>query len=116
MLLTFSYIFFRSVSIADAFAYIRLIFTQPDFWILNNGGLFEYGLNVQEVFILLFAVLLLLAVDMLLVRKNMSLDVWLSSQWVVFRVLFVLFIVMYTVVYGIYGPGFSSKQFIYFPF
>lgn len=116
VLLTFSYIFFRSVSIADAFAYIRLIFTQPDFWILNNGGLFEYGLNVQEVFILLFAVLLLLAVDMLLVRKNMSLDVWLSSQWVVFRVLFVLFIVMYTVVYGIYGPGFSSKQFIYFQF
>lgn len=116
ILLTFSYIFFRSASISDAFTYIRLMFTQPDFWILRSGGLFEYGLNVQEVFILLFAILLLLAVDLLLARLNMSLEVWLSDQWVLFRVLFTLFIVMYTVIYGIYGPGFSSKQFIYFQF
>jgi D-alanyl-lipoteichoic acid acyltransferase DltB (MBOAT superfamily) len=116
VLVGFAWIFFRADSMHQAVRYISRMFSQPDWWILNTDQVFQYGLSAQEMWIAGAALLLLLFMDAVRVRKGMMPDAWLDSQWVVFRVLFVGFLAVSTIVFGIYGPGFHSGDFIYMKF
>ncbi len=112
----FAWVFFRADSFTQAFTFIKRIFTRQDFWLLSSDKIYTYGLDVQEMWILAFAVLVLTLVDLIRARKRLTLDKWLDSQFVGFRIVFMLMIVMATIIFGEYGPGFSSQQFIYFQF
>jgi alginate O-acetyltransferase complex protein AlgI len=116
LLVSFAWIFFRAESIHQAFFYIRRIFRQYDAWVLSGDQIFNYGLKAGEIGILAAGLLLLLFVDEVRMRKGQMLDTWLSSQWTGFRLLFVLFIAVSSVLFGIYGPGFHSGEFIYMKF
>lgn len=116
MFVDVAWVFFRADSFRQAFAFFKRLLLKRDFWVLFDGSIYEYGLNVTEMHILVAAVLILVVVDLIRTRKGLSIDKWLLSQYAVFRVAFVLFIVMFTVMYGVYGPGFDSKDFIYFQF
>ena len=116
ILVDFAWIFFRADSLEKANAYIYQMFMERDPWVLSSDTIFTYGLSANEMFILAFALVILFIVDLIRVRKNEMLDVWLGKQWLVFRVVFVITILITTIIFGIYGPGFDSKQFIYLQF
>lgn len=111
-----AWVFFRADSISMALHFLSRLVTYRDWWSLSDGSVFQYGLPTGELFILIAGVLLLFAVDLIRVRKHVMLDAWLETQWSGFRILFVLFLVFTTLMYGQYGPGFDSRQFIYFQF
>ena len=116
VLVDFAWIFFRADSMRQAIGYIKQMIENPNLWVLSGNAIYTYGLSVNEMNILCIALVLLLFVDLIRRKKGCMLDRWLQTQWVGFRIVFVLFILFATIIFGVYGPGFSSKQFIYFQF
>jgi len=116
LLLCFSYIFFRAKSLGQAFLYIRYMFTRWDFWSFFNENLYNYGLDRVEVNILLFAVLILILVDVGRYMSGYDFGDMLLIQNLWFRWAVLIILVVACVVYGEYGINFDSAQFIYFQF
>lgn len=116
LLVDFAWIFFRADSLRQAAHYIERMFVCHDWWTLFDQSLYTMGLNIQEIHILTFGVVLLFLVDVLQYKKRKTIAEFLSRQWIVFR-WGVLFMLMFMcVIFGYYGPGFNSAQFIYFQF
>lgn len=116
ILVDFAWIFFRSDSVHQAVHYIQRMFTYRDWWSLFDQSLYTLGLNVQEIHILGFGVVLLLLADILQYTKRKSIAEFLSEQWIVFRWSVLLVLLFTCIIFGYYGPGFDSTQFIYFQF
>ncbi len=116
LLVDIAWVFFRSESFSQAFAFISRLFIQGDWWILSSDTIYTYGLNVLEMNILMAAVILLAVIDFIRARKGLSIGKWLMGEFALFRIFFLVLIIMMTIIFGIYGPGFDSKEFIYFQF
>lgn len=116
LLINLAFIFFRADSLHDAFSFLWRLFTHWDFWALSDGSLLKLGLNARELCILLFAFLIMFLVDLVKYKKKQTLDIFLSSQTLWFSWAFVLGLIFYIFIFGIYGPGYDASQFIYFQF
>lgn len=111
-----AWIIFRADSIYQAFHYIQRMFLYRDWWSFFDMSIYEMGLDVQEMHILFIALAFLLLVELLKYKKKETLAAFLQKQWIVFRFAFLLFMLFFVVIFGYYGPGFDSSQFIYFQF
>lgn len=116
ILVDIAWIFFRADSITNALNYIVRIFTRWNPWALFDGSLYNIGLNQTEWHILIVALIVLLIVSLLKHYKNLNIDQFLETQCSWFRYIVVLGMFAAVIVYGIYGKGFDSSQFIYFQF
>jgi D-alanyl-lipoteichoic acid acyltransferase DltB (MBOAT superfamily) len=112
----FAWIFFRAASIGDAFVIIGRIFTVLDPWSFFDGELYELGLDRAEMNVLAVGVAVLIVVDIVKYAKHVRLDEFLQGQNLWFRWLSMIALILATVIFGVYGPAFDSKQFIYFQF
>jgi len=83
---------------------------------LFDQSIYTLGLDVREMHILAFGLLALLAVEILKYKKRETLTAFLEKQWIVFRWSVLLGLLFVCIVFGYYGPGFDSAQFIYFQF
>lgn len=115
LLVNFAWIFFRATSIGEAFEIIRKMFTGWNPWILTDGGLFEMGLSAGNLFVGLCGVLILLVVSLAQYR-GLPVGRIFAEQGYIFRSLATLFLIFAIILFGIYGPGYSAGQFIYFQF
>ena len=111
-----AWIFFRAETIHDAIHYIQRIFTRIDLWTLFDGTLYGLGLNIFEMNILIIALFILIAFDLVKYTRKESIFEFLNKQNLYFRWFVMLFLIFYIIVYGKYGAGFDPKQFIYFQF
>ena len=111
-----AWIFFRAETIHDAIHYIQRIFTRIDLWTLFDGTLYNLGLNIFEMNILIIALFILIAFDLVKYTRKESIFEFLNKQNLYFRWFVMLFLIFYIIVYGKYGAGFDPKQFIYFQF
>lgn len=109
-LTTFAWIFFRCESLGQALAIIRQMLTQTGF-----ASLMNMGLNSVNMIILIFALILLLLVD-ILHECNVSVFKFVYAQQVWFRFALYLFLIWSCIMLGIYGVSYTSSQFIYFQF
>ncbi len=117
VLVDFAWIFFRADSTMMALQYIGQMFTLGDFWILSDmDKLFSLGIGVQEAMILTFSLLILFGIDYITSRKDMRIDKWLGIQGPVFRVMFTLFLLLFTIVFGRYGSTVDPGTFYYMSF
>ncbi len=116
ILVDLAWIFFRADSVKTAFAYIAQMISYHDWWSLFDGSLYNLGLDYREFHIFLFGLTLLIAVDWLQWKKNMTIDVFLKEQWIVFRWAFILMLIFTALIFGQYGSGFDSAEFIYLQF
>ena len=104
-------LFFRAVSVGDAFAMLGKAVSvwNPD--VLWNGALFDLGLDWVEITIAAGSLILLWKVSLLQrtgsVRDRIAGKV-LPVRWIIWYVL--LFGV---ILFGCYGPGYSAGEFIY---
>lgn len=116
VLTDFAWIFFRADSLRDACYYIQRMVTHFDPWNFFNGELYNLGLARPELNILVMGLVLLLLVDLLRYFKKENLDVFLAGQNLWFRWVVLLGLIAAIAVFGIYGPAYDAKQFIYFQF
>ena len=116
VLVDFAWIFFRMNSLSNSLKFIWRIMINWNPWVLYNQSLYKLGLNQQEIHILIISIVILFLVDCVRYKKNMTLDIFLKNECIWFRwgVLFCIF--FFIVIFGIYGPAFEAKQFIYFQF
>lgn len=111
-----AWIFFRSESIKDAIVYLRRMLTVSNWSALFDGSLYLIGLDVNGWHILFVALIIFVIVDILKYITGSNIDVLLASQWLPARWFVLLFLVGFVVVFGCYGPGFDSANFLYFQF
>ena len=92
------------------------IFTRPNAWVLFDKSLYTHGLNENEFHVLIFAIIVLVLIDLAKRLTNKKIDVWLSEQQIWFRWT-VIFVLLFTcILFGVYGEGYDASQFIYFQF
>lgn len=115
-LVDFAWIFFRADSLSSANSIIKGIFTRWNPWKLYDQSVYNLGLDVREMHILIAAIVLLLFVDSIRYVKNQMVHSFLREQCIWFRwgMMFTLF--FFILVFGAYGPDFDARQFIYFQF
>lgn len=116
VLVDLAWVFFRAESLQQAVHYIQRMFCYRDWWSLFDQSIYSLGLGIQEMHILSMAILALMVVEILKYRQKLTLTAFLEKQWIVFRWGVLLLLIYMCVVFGYYGPGFQSSQFIYFQF
>ncbi len=116
VLVDFAWIFFRMNSLKNSIKFIYFMIIKWNPWVLFNQTLYTLGLDQKEMHILLIALCILLLIDFIRYKHNLLLDVFLETQCLWFKWGSIFFLFFFIIIYGIYGPEFDSKQFIYFQF
>lgn len=106
----FAWIFFAADGLSAALKIIRQMFL-----VFQTTSLFEIGLNRGNWFFLLFGIALLLVVDVLH-EKGKSVFAIVNGQEFWFRWILYLGLIWCIIMFGIYGIGYDTSQFIYFQF
>ena len=114
-LINISWIFFRANSVKESVEILVRIATKWDPWVLFDDTIFQLGLDSKRLHMLLTSLAVLLIVD-ILIYKGISLVEWLQKQGLWFRWGVCLLFLFWILIYGSYGPGYDSSQFIYFQF
>jgi len=83
-----------------------------DFLFGAGGQIFSYGVNEKEMFILFLAILVLLVVG-ILQESGVKIRESLAKQNLLFRWAMILLLLLVILVFGVYGPDYNAKAFIY---
>lgn len=116
LLVSFSLLFFRAASLGQAVhMLINLVrgFQCSQLW---NGALLVIGLDSADMLVLFLALLVLLAVSLLQEREPRSIRSIIAAQPLPLRWSVYLLGLFTVLIFGVYGPGYSSAQFIYMDF
>lgn len=109
-LVMLAWIFFRADSVTQALQMIRqMAVFNP--WVLWNQSVYLLGLDAKNVWILFFAIAILLLVSIWQTKTDIR--GWLAKQGIVFRYAVVYLALFAVLIFGIYGPGYDAVQFIY---
>lgn len=92
----------------------RIFFTDSglDFILGTSGELYSYGVNEKELFVVFLAILVLLVVG-ILQETGVKIRETLAKQNMIFRWGMILLLLLATLVFGVYGPNYDAKAFIY---
>lgn len=107
ILFSISMVFFRASSISEGFNIIKSMFS-----FTNNLTIFDTGLKLFDLIILLVSITLLFIVDN---KKEKNPD-FINDKKLEFKIGLILTLVIIILVFGIYGIGFDSSDFIYSKF
>lgn len=105
-----SFVIFRSKNIGAAKAYLLGIFKRQA-GSLDASIAFPY----EDTVILLIAIAILVVIDILIYNKVKLADN-IERRSLIVRWPIYIFLLIATLIFGIYGPGYSEAQFIYFQF
>ena len=111
-----AWVFFRADSLSGAFAYVRGMFTKPDFGVFFNGSLWSLGLNYNSINVLVFCLLILFVTDFVRYKKKMRIESYLCTQNLYFKWAVLLLLIVCIVIFGEYGLNYDAAEFIYFQF
>lgn len=115
ILVSFGWIFFRANNMSDATGIIKSIFTKWNPWVLTDGSIFTFGLDAKQLTVIACAVIVLFFVSSMHYSGKNIRSIILGTN--IFIRWSIIFIMLFTVlIFGIYGPGYSESQFIYFQF
>lgn len=114
LLVDFSWLFFRAGNLKYSINVLQHMFPLDNPWILFDGSL--YNIMDRKNLLLLFFCLLILFISDICKLKNISIRQIVQKQDYWFRCLFIVFAVLAILVFGMYGPEYDAKNFIYFQF
>lgn len=106
---TVCWVFFRAHSLGDALSVLGRIFSSP----FEGVSFAAFGLSEAQLYVLLAAVLLLFAVDML--KKRLRLSERICRSYIPRAAVYVLLLCA-IILFGHYGEGFDPMDFVYFKF
>lgn len=81
--------------------------------ILFDGSLWELGLDKQEFYIMMFAVLIMAIGGMIKMCVGCFVWEWVDKQNLIFRLIVVSGMIILVILFGVYGPGVDASEFIY---
>lgn len=115
ILVDFAWIFFRANTMSDALSIISGIIRFENIQCINDGTIFELGLNYVNLKILALSIFVLFIADVLkyhgiMVRKKI-ISMVLPVRWICYLVA-----VFYILIFGIWGASYDAASFIYFQF
>lgn len=102
----------RASDLDAAIYMIKSMFHNWDGNIFIEGGLLQLGLDIQDLFVLLFASLTLLTVS-LMQESGIGIREALSRQNIWFRWLIYLIAIFSLILLGVYGLNYDASDFIY---
>lgn len=108
LLVTFAWIFFRASTFTDAIYVITNSFKN------FNLNLMSLGLDKYNLIFMFASVVLIVIFDIL--RLKVDLYRWLQERNIVIRWIIYFALIWITLIFGIYGPGYSENTFIYIQF
>lgn len=114
---TLSMVFFRSDGISEAVKMIRRMFgalmpSAANLWIFTDGSLYKAGLTKFDFTIILAGIVILIFAAVLREKYGYARN-WIAEQGLVFRWIIWIALFACVIVYGEYGPGYHSADFIY---
>ena len=104
--------FFRLGGMSAVWTEIRAGLSEFNPWIFFGQDFVNMGLTYRDQNILVFGVLCLVVVAALQ-EKYVHARLWMQKQFLPFRWLVWLFLSVFTLIYGTYGPGYDAAEFIY---
>ncbi|EQK43945.1 MBOAT, membrane-bound O-acyltransferase family protein [[Clostridium] bifermentans ATCC 638] len=113
ILVDFAWIFFRAPTLRDSMGIIKKMF-YFDPWILIDGSIYNLGLDQNEIKIVIISLLILFLVG--LMKRSFNIREKINRQGILFRWIIYYVAIFSILILGVYGPGFSAQQFIYFQF
>lgn len=108
--------FQRAPSFKTGLCMWKRVFAEFNPWIFVDGTLFNIGLDAKDFFVLLFGVMIMLFVELgEHGNKNESINMRkrIAGQNIAFRWAIYLGLVFCVIIFGMYGPNYSAKSFIY---
>lgn len=114
-LVCITWVFFRAENISSAIFILRKIFFDFRPELLFGGGMLEMGLSRADLTVLFAAIAVLLLADILKYR-SVGANALILNMHIIPRFAVILALLFVTLVFGIYGAGYTSSQFIYFQF
>ncbi len=115
MIFTFSMFFFRADSYSIAINMIKRVFSNFSLNVSLTNELMITGMSSVEIKLLIISLVLLIIYD-LLREKFGKLESKYANCYFVFRMPIALLLIFLSMIFGIYGSGFSETDFIYFQF
>jgi alginate O-acetyltransferase complex protein AlgI len=113
MLVDFAWIFFRANKFSDAVILLKnMMYFNP--WVFTDGSLYNLGLNSKNFLVAVLGISVILIVN--LIQRTKSVRIQLYKQDAIFRWALYLTVVVIILIFGIYGPDYNAKQFIYMQF
>ena len=114
-LVDFAWIFFRAESLDAAVEIIKSMVHIGNISILWNGALYELGVSARGFLIMMFSIVVLLAADLMKYKgiqvRKLILEQELWCRWICY-----IAIVMFVLIFGIWGGSYDAASFIYFQF
>ena len=115
LLVTVGRFFSQAQGVGDALGMIKAMFSEFNLWIFSDGTLYNLGLNEKNFRFLIFAIAILFVVDILHERgvhiRETIAGYWLPVRWAIYYAAF-----FFVVIFGMYGPGYNSSDFVYMHF
>ena len=111
ILITISWVIFRSASLRAGLSMLKRIVTDFTPWVLFDGSLYEFGISSHSFIALILCVILMIIVESMQEKGNIR-EI-LAKQHVIVRWGIYLGAIALVTVLGVYGPGYSATQFLY---
>ena len=114
LLLCVSRIIVKAPSLYDALRMIKALFTSwnPDFLLGLDGQIYTYGVNEKDMDVLFLSILILLVVGILR-ERGVKIRETLAKQNLLFRWAIILALFVFILIFGVYGPAYDARAFIY---
>lgn len=114
-LVSFTWIFFRANNFHDAIILVTNIFKLSNVHVLFTDDLYKLGLNDFEFRLSVLLILTLCIVNYFQSTESV-IRVYIMKLWPPFQWVLCTAVVLFMLVYGIYGNTYNAAQFIYFQF
>jgi D-alanyl-lipoteichoic acid acyltransferase DltB (MBOAT superfamily) len=115
VLVNFAWIFFRAPDLTAARGIIDRILLEWNPWIFTDGSLYELGLSRANLTVAMVAILIMIGTSTAK-RKGFEIRASLARQGLLFRWGVYFALIFTIIIFGIYGPGYTESQFLYFQF
>ncbi|WP_186428605.1 MBOAT family protein [Clostridium sp. BSD9I1] len=113
ILVDFAWIFFRANSFTGAKMLIKnMVYFNP--WIFYSGDIYNLGLDSKDFKVAVLGIIIVLIINYIQATESVRID--LSKQNIGFRWAVYFTAIIFILILGVYGPGYSKQQFIYFQF
>lgn len=111
-LMCITWIFFNTPSLSDGFWGLKNILINRNVWVLFDGSISVLGTSPEDLQIVFFAFLVILAVS-ILQERGVKIRESIEKQDLIFQWLIWLILLFAILIYGVYGPGYNPPDFIY---
>lgn len=111
VMITISWVIFRSSGLRAGLSMLKRIFTDVTPWVLFDGTLYKFGIEARNFQALILCIVLMAVIEHLQEKGNIR--EMLEKQHVILRWGIYLGAIGLVAVLGVYGPGYSATQFLY---